>query len=180
MQALERIQTLYNNYGNKQYGEKISQLQHAIQCAKLAEQNHASDSLIAASLLHDIGHLLYNDEIATLNLNDRHETLGAQLLQNLFGSEVAQPVKLHVLAKRYLCSINQGYYEGLSEASKESLALQGGVLESASQKAAFEKHPCFEQALDLRHWDDEGKNEQDNDVDFSRYMPLLESLHQRA
>lgn len=176
MDPVNQLQSLFEKYGAKAYGERVTQLQHAVQCAKLAEKEHASDPMIAAALLHDVGHLLYNDEISIMQLNDRHEFLAAQLLERLFGQAVAEPVKLHVMAKRYLCGVNEGYYEGLSEASKESLRLQGGPLEVARQISAFERNTCFEEALDLRHWDDEGKDEHDTDDDFARYAPLLNGL----
>jgi len=176
MDSVNQLQSLFEKYGVSAYGEHVTQLQHAVQCAKLAETAHASDSMIAAALLHDVGHLLYNEEMAEMQLNDRHEFLGAQLLERLFGEAVAQPVKLHVMAKRYLCGVNDGYYEGLSEASKESLLLQGGPLEDPRQITVFKRNPFFEQALDLRHWDDEGKDEHDSDDDFTRFVPLLNDL----
>lgn len=176
MDPVNQLQCLFEKYGANAYGEYVTQSQHAVQCASLAEQSHACDAMIAAALLHDVGHLLYNDEITELQLNDRHEFLGAQLLGRLFGEAVAQPVKLHVMAKRYLCGVNDGYYEGLSEASKESLSLQGGPLEDSRQIIAFERNPFFEQALDLRHWDDEGKDKHHSDDDFARFVPLLNDL----
>jgi predicted HD phosphohydrolase len=131
--------------------------------------------MIAASLLHDIGHLLYNEEMAHTGLNDRHESLGAKLLYNLFGSEVSEPVKLHVQAKRYLCTIDSHYYASLSDASRESLEWQGGLL-SASALRAFEDNPCFNDAVNLRQWDDLGKDPQDLNTDLSHYIPLLQNI----
>lgn len=176
MDIIEKIHTLYTTQGNKPYGESISQLQHAIQVAKLAEKNNADEFLIAAALLHDIGHLLYSEEIIDWNLNDRHELLGASLLMDIFGDKVAEPVKLHVMAKRYLCGVDQGYNDGLSLASRESLQLQGGVIGDSHKRSIFERNPYFEQAISLRYWDDEGKNKEDSDIDFSRYIGLLSSL----
>jgi len=176
MQTLADISGLFFKYGQKPYGEQVTQLQHAVQVAHLAEQAGASEALVAAALLHDVGHLLYNDEMAHANLNDRHEALGGQLLERLFGLNVAEPVRLHVLAKRYLCVVDEAYYEGLSAASKHSLELQGGRLSTAAQIQSFEQNPYFEDAVQLRLWDDQGKNSADLDTDFKRYLPLLQSL----
>lgn len=179
MKSLDKIQILFESQGEKSYGEQLSQLQHGIQVAKIAESKNASDAMIAAGLLHDIGHLLYNDEIAKWELNDRHEMLGASLLKSVFGKDVAEPVKLHVMAKRYLCGVNNNYYEDLSEASKDSLELQGGAMRDVYKQNIFEHHPYFEQAVDLRYWDDEAKNPDDLDIDFFRYLPLLKSLQSK-
>lgn len=180
MDPIQQILDLYRLYGNKPYGEKVSQIQHAVQVAKLAEKNNASEDLIAAALLHDIGHLLFNVSMAEMHLNDRHEILGAQLLNRWFGTGVSEPVKLHVMAKRYLCATNQGYYATLSPASKESLELQGGAMNDPRHFAAFERNPYFDQALDLRFWDDQGKSEMDKDTDLDRYIPLLYNLFENT
>jgi [1-hydroxy-2-(trimethylamino)ethyl]phosphonate dioxygenase len=176
MKNIDKIYALYLTQADKMYGENITQMQHAIQVAKLAENNKSSDALIVAGLLHDIGHLLFNEQVAEWSINDRHEIIGATMLQNIFGEAVAEPVKLHVMAKRYLCGTNEGYYEGLSEASRESLQLQGGSIGDSHKRSVFERNPYFDQAINLRSWDDEGKNTQDNDTDFSRYLGLLKSL----
>lgn len=178
MNVIDKIQRLYETQGSKPYGEEITQIQHSIQVAKIAESRHASDALIAAGLLHDIGHLLYDDKINDWKLNDRHEMLGASLLKSTFGKDVSEPVKLHVMAKRYLCGINDSYYEDLSEASKDSLALQGGPIIDRHKQHIFENNQYFDHALELRYWDDEGKDSEDLDSDFSRYIPLLKSLTQ--
>jgi [1-hydroxy-2-(trimethylamino)ethyl]phosphonate dioxygenase len=180
MKTIDRIYALYQSQGDKMYGENITQMQHAIQVAKLAENNNASDALIAAGLLHDIGHLLFNEQVVEWSINDKHEIIGATLLQGIFGEAVAEPVKLHVMAKRYLCGINEGYYEGLSVASRESLHLQGGSIGDSHKRSVFERNPYFDQAINLRNWDDEGKNTQDMDTDFSRYLGLLSSLELAA
>lgn len=180
MNNIKKIQQLYDQHGSKSYGENISQLQHAVQVARLAEQNNASDALIAACLLHDIGHLLYNDEIMNWGINDQHEIIGAKLLKELFGYAVSEPVKLHVTAKRYMCTVSKGYCKGLSPASRESLLLQGGPLNNQQKINKFEHHSYFNDAIKLRYWDDEGKNEDDEDIDFSHYVPLLKSLHSKS
>lgn len=176
MTNVAKIQSLYELHGQKPYGEDVSQLQHAVQVARLAEQKQSSESLIAACLLHDIGHLFYNDEIASWSLDDSHERIGASLLSGMFGESVAAPVRLHVMAKRYLCTVNEDYYDGLSEASRISLELQGGLLKDADQIKQFEQHVYFKEAVQLRIWDDEGKDIGVLDSDFAYFIPLLNDL----
>jgi predicted HD phosphohydrolase len=177
MKSIDDIWMLYQSQGSQPYGEDVSQLQHAVQVARLAEAHGASDTLIAAALLHDIGHLFYTEEVIGWQLNDRHEILGAGLLYKMFGEAVAEPVKLHVMAKRYLCGINHAYYDGLTSASKESLEVQGGPLDDSHKRSAFERNQYFEQAIELRYWDDEGKNPGDLNNDFKHFLPLLNSLY---
>ena len=104
-----------------QYGnEDVTQLEHALQCAELAEQNNKSDAFITAALLHDIGHLLYEDKDPIHEGKDGvHEDLGADYLSKYFSEEVTLPIRAHVASKRYLAAIEDGYYVQLSEASKE-------------------------------------------------------------
>ena len=141
-------------YGN----EPVSQADHALQCASLAVTSKASDALVSAALLHDIGHLLHDlpDESADHGIDDFHENLAYQYLTQRFIPEVAEPVRLHVEAKRYLCAVKSGYLEALSPASVQSLKLQGGVM-SKEECEVFEKNPWSEAAVTLRQWDDEAK-----------------------
>ena len=112
-----------------QYGnEDVTQLEHALQCAELAEESNKSDAFITAALLHDIGHLIYEDKDPIHDGKDGlHEDLGANYLSKYFGEEVTLPIRAHVESKRYLAAIEDGYYEELSEASKKSLQVQGGI-----------------------------------------------------
>lgn len=138
-------------------GERVSQLEHALQCAHFAEQAGAADGLIVATLLHDIGHILEGGEhAAERGIDARHEALGADWLARRFGPEVSQPVRLHVAAKRYLCATDPGYFDRLSPASVRSLALQGGPM-SPTEVAAFEADPFATDAVRLRQWDEQGK-----------------------
>ena len=104
-------------------GEKVSQLEHALQCAELAEKNKLPNSTIAAALLHDIGHLLYeNKDPIHMGKDGHHENLGADYLEKYFGEDVIHPIRAHVDSKRYLATVEDGYYDLLSEASKISLS----------------------------------------------------------
>jgi len=124
----------------------------------VAEQVFALFSLIVAALLHDIGHLLEDiaDDIEDWSVDGRHEELGGHWLAQRFGAEVAEPVRLHVPAKRYLCARNASYLAKLSPASVLTLKLQGGPM-SAGEIAAFENERYYKEAVRVRRWDDAGK-----------------------
>lgn len=140
-------------------GEGITQLQHGWQCAKLARQAGAPMSLELAAWLHDLGHLMtdLDGSPTTRGIDDGHEHLAAQLLGEVFGPGVAEPVRLHVQAKRYLVGTQTAYCAGLSADSIRSLALQGGPMD-AHEAAAFLQQPHTRDALRLRTWDDRAKD----------------------
>jgi len=153
---------MVEKHGSDLYGgEPVTQLQHALQCAQLAEDEGASAALITAALLHDVGHLLEDDfEDAPEHDSDRrHEDLGDAFLSKWFGPNVTEPVRLHVAAKRYLCAVDPGYFDSLSPMSRHSLMLQGGPM-SADEVAEFEANPHCKDAVRLRRWDDRGKDPQ--------------------
>ena len=116
MNGLDELFRLLEEKGGARYGgEQVNQLQHALQCAALAERTKAPDSLVIAALLHDIGHLSHDDEgLAARGLDARHEDTGAEVLSRFFGPDVTEPVRLHVEAKRYLCTANPRYFDRLS------------------------------------------------------------------
>jgi phosphonate degradation associated HDIG domain protein len=159
MLSLIDIALLFARRGAEQYsGEPVTQLEHALQTAHLAEQSGASPELVTASLLHDLGHLL-NDQGETPTLrgiDDAHQYYALPFLRGLFPDAVLDAIKLHVDAKRYLCQARPGYFGKLSDDSKRSLALQGGVF-GADQAAAFIALPAAKDAVMLRQWDDLAK-----------------------
>ena len=136
----------------------MTQEEHALQCAELAIAADAPDTLIAAALLHDIGHLLHDlpSDAPERGIDDLHEALGGRWLETRFVPAVTEPVRLHVDAKRYLCATEPAYEAALSEPSRVSLALQGGPFTQV-EIAAFEENPFWQDALRLRRWDDTGK-----------------------
>jgi phosphonate degradation associated HDIG domain protein len=152
-----RLFGLFEAHGEARY-ELVSQRAHALQCAALAEQEGAAPTLIAAALLHDIGHMLHKEgEGAALRgIDDKHELIAWKHLERLFGPAVAEPVHLHVDAKRYLCATDAGYHASLSPASQRSLALQGGAF-TAAEAESFGQRPHAEDAVRLRRWDDLAK-----------------------
>ena len=164
-------------HGEEHYGENVSQLQHALQCAQLARENHCSDALVVAALLHDIGRMLVpeGNEVELLGVNAAHEVIGANALATAYPPAVTEPIRLHVAAKRYLCATDADYAERLSAASQLSLGVQGGPM-SADEVDAFEREPFFADAVILRRFDDWGKREGSEIADLQFYEPLLETL----
>jgi len=140
-------------------GERLTHLAHAWQCGRLAEKSGAPPKLQLASWLHDIGHLWMtaNKQTAGAEPMD-HAALGAQLLAPLFGQAVSEPVRMHVLAKRYLFTTRGAYARKLSPQAQIRLMQQGGRM-SEDECAAFERHPFFTDAIQLRVWDDLGKKD---------------------
>lgn len=157
---VQKIVDLFNEKGDSLYGgEAVTQMEHALQAATFAKKHQASDALITASLLHDIGHLLHAlpDDAPDHGVDDLHEELAAVFLEKYFIKEVVEPAKLHVQAKRYLCFVDANYYNTLSEPSRQSLALQGGIM-NAEEAADFEKYENYKEAVLLRTWDDLAKD----------------------
>lgn len=155
---LDAIDKLFSVHGTLTYGEAVNQIEHALQCADLAEKSGASDALIVATMLHDVGHMMHRDAAGALQagVNDVHESLGSKFLARWFGPEVSQPVALHVEAKRFLCRRDSSYHDRLSPISKRTLELQGGPM-TAAQADSFEKLPYAMDAVAVRQWDDQGK-----------------------
>ena len=161
-------------------GEPISQLQHGLQCAALAQAATADEEVVLAALLHDIGHICYADaeQMADVGTRD-HETLGAEYLFGLgFSKRVADLVAGHVTAKRYLVTMEPGYRSKLSAASMKTLEFQGGLLD-ASAISEFEADPDFKTMLQLRAWDEAAKLEHASPPGPSSYVAMLESHLQR-
>jgi phosphonate degradation associated HDIG domain protein len=137
--------------------EPVSQTEHALQAASAAERNGAGAALIAAALLHDVGHLVADEpDPAHTAVDHAHEERGARWLERHFGPEVTAPVRLHVAAKRYLCAVDPQYFGRLSPASVASLRLQGGPM-SAAEVERFLRQPFAADAVALRRWDEEAK-----------------------
>ena len=159
MNVVETIFRIFAHGGKSAYfGEPVSQIEHALQAAHLAEAAGADAELVAAALLHDVGHLLHGlpETIAEQGIDARHEQGGAAWLERHFGPAVTVPVRLHVAAKRYLCAADPAYHASLSPASSRSLQLQGGPFD-AEEVRRFEQQPHARAAVALRRWDDAAK-----------------------
>jgi phosphonate degradation associated HDIG domain protein len=158
-QVAAAISELFARRGASLYGgEAVSQLEHALQAAWLAEQAGASPAVITAALLHDVGHLLHNlpENAPDEGVDDVHERLGHSWLRRYFDADVCDAVRLHVAAKRYLCAVDPGYAEALSPPSLHSLGLQGGPM-SFDEARQFEGEPYFTDCVRVRRWDDAAK-----------------------
>lgn len=145
--------------GTNHYDETVSQHEHALQSAALATQRGGNPALVVAALLHDVGHLLVDEHAGRDGFLARdlaHERVGAGWLSRTFGPGVTEPVLLHVAAKRYLCSIDATYYNGLSEASRRSFEVQGGTM-TADESMTFLAHSAAPDAIELRRIDDLAK-----------------------
>ena len=173
--TVEEITALFQTRGAVQYGaEAISQQQHALQCAHLAERSGASPELIAAALLHDLGHLLAAHEPAKeAGVDDLHQYLPLPFLRGVFPDAVLEPIRMHVDAKRYLCQVDSHYRASLSPASQRSLALQGGPF-SGEEAAAFMAQAFAADAVALRRWDDLAKDPAATPPDWAHYLGVLD------
>lgn len=180
--TVARIEQLFALHGAKAYEgarrESVSALEHALQCAQLAEWASADHTLVAAALLHDIGHFLAHEAVARSEvLDDRHELLALDLIAEAFGASVSEPVRLHVEAKRYIVRMDEGYAATLSPASIHSLALQGGPM-TESEAEAFEALPFAREATQLRRWDDLAKQPGRRTPPLAYYLAMLKDLEQ--
>jgi len=166
----DEILEIYSRRGTLAYfGESVSMAEHALQAAYFARAAAAPPPLIVAALLHDVGHLADWVEDA------RHEEVGCGWLAERFPSEVYEPVRLHVPAKRYLCATNERYFSKLSAASVATLRLQGGPM-SAAEIARFEQERYCREAVSIRCWDDQGKVAGLVTPQLETYRPLLDSI----
>ena len=174
--VIDDIFATYLEFGAVHYGEDVTQLEHVLQAAHCAREDDAPDSLVVATLLHDIGQFMNDAGNAAekRGIDARHEVSGAEFLAQYFPAAVVEPVRLHVDAKRYLCAVEPGYLEELSRASAISLALQGGVY-SPAEAAAFAARPYFAEAVRLRRYDDMGKRRDWEVPSLETYHSLLEA-----
>lgn len=168
---------LFVEFGSQNYDELVSQLDHARQTAALAEASGADDHLVAAALLHDVGHLLElraggrPDGAVEVDLD--HEHRGARWLSAVFSEAVTGPIAGHVAAKRYLAAVDPALVDRLSDGSRASLARQGGPM-TPDEVAAFEADPNHREAVDLRRWDDAGKVTGLVVPPFDHFVPTLD------
>jgi [1-hydroxy-2-(trimethylamino)ethyl]phosphonate dioxygenase len=174
---IDRLFEILGCAGAAQYGnERVTQLDHALQCAQQAEASGAPPALIGAALLHDIGHLVhkFGEDAALRGIDDRHERLGSKLLAKWFVPALSEPVALHVDAKRYLCATEPSYNAILSAGSVRSLALQGGAYDPAGAEA-FRAQPYAEDAVRVRRWDEAAKVLGRPTPDLEHFRPCLEA-----
>jgi phosphonate degradation associated HDIG domain protein len=177
--TIPQIVELLGSRATTWYGqEAVSQLEHALQCAHLAERANESPETVVAALLHDLGHMLsaertpVADQDALPAKDDLHQFVALPFLRSLFPDAVLEPIKLHVDAKRYLCAVDAGYWADLSPASKHSLELQGGRYDDA-QVRGFEDLTFYAEAVRLRRYDDLAKVPGQVTPPLSHYAALM-------
>jgi len=175
---IEFLHDVFIRRGDEEYlGEPVTMAQHMLQGAMLAERAHEDEVVVAASLLHDIGH--FTSEFGTFSMDDTedkwHETVGADLLEPFFPQLVIDCIRYHVAAKRYLCSVDPDYFEQLSDASVHSLSLQGGKM-SPEEVQVFEVRDNLQPIVRVRHYDDAGKAPELTTRQFADYIPLLQRV----
>jgi phosphonate degradation associated HDIG domain protein len=182
----DRIAALFRSDGAADYlGEPVTVAQHLLQAAALAEAAGAPAALVAAALLHDVGHLRGADSLADetrrsgrelmAGTDNRHGERGAAWLARWFPAAVTEPVRLHVAAKRYLCATEPAYFALLSPASVYTLSVQGGPM-TAAEAREFEAEPHAADAIAVRRWDDAAKDPAADVPGIDRYRPLLAGL----
>lgn len=175
MDIIARIVDIFERRGAESYlGEQVTMSQHMLQAASLAESEGADDELVVGALLHDVGH--YADEFSEYSPSDtldkRHDLVGARLLEGHFSRRVVDGVRLHVLAKRYLCTVEADYLAKLSAASVHTMGLQGGPM-SADEVADFEARVGAHDALRIRRWDEVAKKVGVLTPDLAHFIPAI-------
>jgi len=176
--VVDKIVAIYERRGNEKYAdEEVTQLQHALHCAKLAMNEQAPAEMVVAAFLHDIGHILGHEALpggVDEDLHDHHEETGYAFLSQYFPAVIADPVRLHVAAKRWLCTTDTTYADRLSPTSYKSFLDQGGPM-SHEERIEFESHPNFAAVVRVRRWDDQGKNPHEVLPTMQELLPLIEA-----
>ncbi|MCG8493740.1 MAG: HD domain-containing protein [Sneathiellales bacterium] len=176
------IEDIFLRRGSDSYlGEEVTMSEHMLQGALLAEKAGADEELVAAALLHDIGHYTseFPEDALENGINNHHDEAGASVLSQFFPRRVVDCVRYHVDAKRYLCAVDPGYFDRLSDASIHTLNLQGGPM-SEIEVIGFRALEYCEDVIQVRIWDEEGKVKGVITPEFSYYVPLLQRVIDRS
>ncbi|MFC5428769.1 phosphonate degradation HD-domain oxygenase [Paraburkholderia denitrificans] len=179
--SLADIKGLFDGYGALTYsGEPVTQLEHALQSGALAEEAGASEELVAAAFLHDLGHLLsrQGETPTKRGIDDLHQYYVLSFLRPVLPDAVLEPIKLHVDAKRHLCATDDTYFGLLSADSVRSLELQGGIF-NAEQSREFAQRPYADDAIRLRRWDDLAKVAGKPTPGLNHFLRIVERVMQR-
>ena len=173
MHILDKIVSNFKNNKSLYIGEKITISEHMIQSAMLAEKAKSNDNIICSCLLHDYGHFIIEDpdKLVKNEKDGEHESIGYEYLKKFFKKEIVEPIKYHVLAKRYLAR-DKKYFNFLSIASKKSLKLQGGVLNDSESKK-FKKKKYFKNSILVRKFDEAAKKTNIKIKSIDSYKSLL-------
>lgn len=188
--TVDRVMAMLAEAGGHSYGgEAVSQLEHALQAATLAQGRGHDEEFVVACLLHDLGHLT-DDAQAVLDadpsadaggaLRERqrseameHGAEGAAFLDGVASERMRYLIAGHAAAKRYLCTTDPAYYDRLSPVSKRTMADQGGLM-TPDEVAAFAANPWSADLVALRRFDDKAKAPGMPTLELSAFRPLLE------
>lgn len=178
---VEFLADIFLRRGSEEYlGEAVTMEQHMLQAAHYAETAGEPEEVVVAALLHDIGH--FTSEFGSYSPEDlidrKHEESGARVLQHLFPVLIIDCIQYHVAAKRYLCSVKPEYFDKLSAASVHSLELQGGPMH-AEEAAEFSSNPNLAQIVNVRSYDDAGKDASLKTQSFAYYAPMIQRVVDR-
>jgi [1-hydroxy-2-(trimethylamino)ethyl]phosphonate dioxygenase len=182
MVVADEIISIFERRGAAAYfGERVSVTEHGLQAAYFALQESAPPALVVAALLHDIGHLIIDtpDDLDDWGTDARHEEVGARWLAQRLRTEVTEPVRLHVPAKRYLCATDPNYVAMLSHPSVMTLKLQGGPMRP-DELLQFETERFYKDAVRVRRWDDQGKVAGLKTPGLAEYRALIQEFALRA
>ena len=175
MDIVDKIVSNFKNNNSLYIGENVTIAEHMIQSAMMAEKSKSNNNLVCACLLHDYGHFILDnpDELVRKKQDGKHEEIGYEYLKKFFKKEIVEPIKHHVIAKRYLAR-DKKYFDRLSEASLVSLELQGGILDTKEAKL-FENQEFFKEAIMLRKFDEAAKKVGVKIKDIIQYKDLLKA-----
>ena len=175
MDIVDKIVSNFKNNNSLYIGENVTIAEHMIQSAMMAEKSKSNNNLVCACLLHDYGHFILDnpDELVRKKQDGKHEEIGYEYLKKFFKKEIVEPIKHHVIAKRYLAR-DKKYFDRLSEASVVSLELQGGILDTKEAKL-FENQEFFKEAIMLRKFDEAAKKIGVKIKDIIQYKDLLKA-----
>jgi len=175
---VEFLLDIFERRGADSYlGEAVTMSEHMLQCAECAAADGADSELIAAALLHDIGHYTneFPDDALEQGIDNHHDSAGGSILAGFFSERISECVRLHVLAKRYLCAVEADYFAKLSPASVHTLNLQGGPM-SKAEISEFTANSYHQDAIRVRRWDEAGKTKGVITRNIRDFEPLLQSL----
>lgn len=173
------------------YGESaVTELEHALQCAELADQAGADDELVFACMLHDVGRYAVPQEQVSDTLQDvgvvdgarGHGELGAHLMANMLPARSLFCIRYHAESKLYLCQTNPNYKAKLAGASVKTLAVQSSNCDEA-RLDELSRHRWWQDAIKVRVWDDaakvKGRETRPLDYWIGRLDKFLGDIHSR-
>lgn len=176
--AYQALHHLFEVEGNGEYlGEAVTMAQHMLQTGAAARRAGASVALVVAAVAHDVGHFtgVRTGRDLMQGTDNHHDEVAASWLSRWFGPAVTEPVRLHVAAKRYLCAVDPTYRGRLSEASRYTMGVQGGPM-SAEEADGFSRLPYAADAVELRRWDDLGKDPDSAPLSLEDFRQDIDAL----